>query len=82
MEYVCLLKVPKLLWYLTIQHKIELYQAHRLMKKLKGELGEARSRLKEIVVTENNSTSLNNSENNDELGNVVNKKIIEDNIII
>ena len=47
------------------------------MKKLKGELGEARSRLKEIVVTENNSTSLNNSENNDELGNAVNK-IIED----
>ena len=78
LDLVCLLKVPKLLWYLTIQHKIELYQAHRQMKKLKGELGEARSRLKEIVVTENNSTSLNNSENNDELGNAVNK-IIEDN---
>jgi len=57
-------------------HKIELYQAHRQVKKLKCELGETRSRLKEVEDTENNNTSLNNLENNDEYA--VNK-IIEDN---
>ncbi|CAJ0850692.1 7023_t:CDS:2, partial [Entrophospora sp. SA101] len=36
-------------------HKIELYQAHRHIKKLKSELGGTHSRLKEVEVTENNN---------------------------